>query len=100
MIETKRLSSQYILLDFMADHAVYNSRKPLCLSLALSDENLAECKKFVERFLDPLTEKYGPTSIAGGFLPETVGQEAIMKVRPIVGPSSRVQPPMSCSMIG
>lgn len=70
MIETKRLSSHYVLLDFLADHDVYNSGKSLDLSQVLTDENLDGCEKFVEHLLGPLTEEYGPTSIAGGFWPE------------------------------
>ena len=76
MLETKRLSSQYVLLDFLADIDVYKYGKPLNLSQVCTNENLTECEKFVDRFLDPLTEKYGPTSIAGGFWPEVVRKGA------------------------
>ena len=72
MFETKRLSPQYVLLDFLADYNVYNFHRPLDFSQIFTKENLTECEKFVNHFLDPLTEKYGPTSIAGGFWPEKV----------------------------
>ena len=72
MLETKRLSSHYVLLDFLADRDVYEAGEPLNFPQVLTDENLDGCKKFVDCFLDLLTKKYGPTSIAGGFRPKNV----------------------------
>ena len=48
MLETKRLSSHYVLLDFLADRDVYEAGEPLNFPQVLTDENLEGCKKFVD----------------------------------------------------
>ncbi len=69
--ETTRLSKHFILLDFMADRAVYRSEKPLAFNdiWKENDEHDALARSLCNRFLEPLMEVWGPISIADAFWP-------------------------------
>ena len=70
--ESHRISKDYVLLDFLFDHDVYRYGQPLDFQRVFTDGNLQTGQKFVDCLLQPLTDKYGPTSIAGAFWPEKV----------------------------
>ena len=72
MFETQRMSKDYVLLDFLFDHAVYTWGHQIDFRNEFTEENMEEGRRFVENLLQPLTNKYGPTSIADGFWPEKI----------------------------
>ena len=72
MFETQRISKDYVLLDFLFDHAVYSCGRTFYFEQILTNENLAEGRSFIFNLLQPLTEKYGPTSIADSFWPKCI----------------------------
>ena len=69
--ETTRLSRHFILLDFMADHEVYRSRRALAFNEIWNDEHDALAKGLCNDLLEPLMmdERIGPISIADAFWP-------------------------------
>ena len=69
--ETTRLSKHFILLDFLADHAVYRSGKPLAFNEIWNDEHEGLAKGLCNDLLEPLMkdERVGPISIADAFWP-------------------------------
>ena len=74
--ETTRLSKHFILLDFMADRAVYRSCKPLAFEETWNDKGeLGELARgLCERLLEPLMTAYGPVSVADAFWPESIAK--------------------------
>ena len=74
MFETQRMSKDYVLLDFLFDYNVYKSERKVDFEKVFSDENMVEDQKFVDELLQPLTDRYGPTSIADAFWPEHFGK--------------------------
>ena len=69
--ETTRLSKHFILLDFLADHAVYRSGRRLPFCEIWNDEHEALARGLCNDLLEPLMmdERFGPISIAGAFWP-------------------------------
>ena len=69
--ETTRLSKHFILLDFLADHEVYRSRKPLPFDQIWSCAHEALAKGLCNDLLEPLMrdERIGPVSVADAFWP-------------------------------
>ena len=70
--ETTRLSKHFILLDFLADHAVYRGCKPLAFEkIWKDDERDALARGLCNDLLEPLMrdERVGPISIADAFWP-------------------------------
>ena len=69
--ETTRLSKHFILLDFLADHAVYRGCKRLTFDKTWSKEHDDLAKGLCNDLLEPLMmdERFGPISIAGAFWP-------------------------------
>ena len=74
MFETQRMSKDYVLLDFLFDYSVYKSEYKVDFEKVFSNENMVEGQKFVDGLLQPLTDRYGPTSIADAFWPELFGK--------------------------
>ena len=72
--EMTRLSRHFILLDFMADHEVYRSRRPLAFDEIWNDEHDVLAKGLCNDLLEPLMmdERIGPISIADAFWPSVV----------------------------
>ena len=72
--EKTRLSKHFILLDFLADHEVYRTRRrpmPLVFDQIWNDEHAALAKGLCNHLLEPLImdERVGPISIADAFWP-------------------------------
>ena len=69
--ETTRLSKHFILLDFLADHAVYRGNKSMAFDEIWNDELHALAKGLCNDLLEPLMmdERFGPISIADAFWP-------------------------------
>ena len=69
--EKTRLSKQFILLDFLADHTVYRSAKPLVFGEIWNGEHRALAKGLCNDLLEPLMmdKRFGPISIADAFWP-------------------------------
>ena len=69
--ETTRLSKHFVLLDFLADHEVYRSGKPLKFDEVWNDEHEALARGLCNELLEPLMadERIGPISIADAFWP-------------------------------
>ena len=69
--ETTRLSKHFILLDFLADHAVYRSRTPLTFHEIWNDEHEELAKGLCNDLLEPLMKdkRVGPISVADAFWP-------------------------------
>ena len=69
--ERTRLSKHFILLDFLADYAVYRSGRRLPFCEIWNDEHEALAKGLCNNLLEPLMmdERVGPISIAGAFWP-------------------------------
>ena len=70
--ETTRLSKHFILLDFLADHAVYRGSKPLAFeNIWKDDERDALARGLCNDLLEPLMrdEHVGPISVADAFWP-------------------------------
>ena len=70
--ETTRLSKHFILLDFLADHAVYRGCKPLAFEKIWNDdERDALAKGLCNDLLEPLMrdKRIGPISVADAFWP-------------------------------
>ena len=71
--ETTRLSKHFILLDFMADHEVYRTRRrPIPLAFEeIWNEHDAVAKGLCNGLLEPLMmdKRFGPISIADAFWP-------------------------------
>ena len=65
--ETTRLSKHFILLDFLADHAVYRRSLPLPFDEVWNDGHCALAKDLCNELLEPLTVAYGPISVADAF---------------------------------
>lgn len=72
--ETKRLSKHFILLDFMADRAVYRSCMRLAFDETWNDEHDPLARGLCERLLEPLMAAYGPVSVADAFWPESIAK--------------------------
>ena len=72
--EKTRLSKHFILLDFLADHTVYRSAKPLVFHEIWNDEHGALARSLCNDLLEPLMrdERFGPISIADAFWPLSV----------------------------
>ena len=69
--ETTRLSKHFILLDFLADHEVYRSGRPLAFDEIWNGEHEALARGLCNDLLEPLmmNERFGPISIADAFWP-------------------------------
>ena len=68
--ESIRLSKHFILLDFMADRAVYRSCTRLAFNEIWGDKQRdALARSLCNRLLEPLIEAYGPISVADAFWP-------------------------------
>ena len=67
--ETTRLSKHFILLDFLADHAVYRRSVPLPFDEVWNDGYCALAKGLCNELLEPLIAAYGPISVADAFWP-------------------------------
>ena len=69
--ETTRLSTHFILLDFLADHEVYRSRRPLPFDQIWNCKHHALARGLCNDLLEPLMsdERFGPVSIADAFWP-------------------------------
>ncbi len=67
--ETTRLSKHFILLDFLADHAVYRCRKALPFEKIWNDEHDMLARGLCNALLEPLMEEHGPISVADAFWP-------------------------------
>ena len=69
--ETTRLSKHFILLDFLADHEVYRSRRPLPFDQIWNAKRDALARGLCNDLLEPLMrdERFGPVSIADAFWP-------------------------------
>ena len=69
--ETTRLSRHFILLDFLADHEVYRSGKPLPFAEIWNDEHEALATGLCDDLLEPLMrdDRCGPISVADAFWP-------------------------------
>ena len=69
--ETTRLSKHFILLDFLSDHKVYRSERPLPFAQIWSPEHDALARGLCNDLLEPLMsdERFGPVSIADAFWP-------------------------------
>ena len=75
--ETTRLSKHFILLDFLAGHAVYRQpggpdrRRQLQFAQVWNDEHDVLARGLCNNLLEPLMmdERFGPISIAGAFWP-------------------------------
>ena len=72
--ETTRLSKHFILLDFLADHAVYRSRRPLPFDDIWNCEHAALARGLCSDLLEPLMmdKRFGPISVADAFWPVSV----------------------------
>lgn len=70
--ETTRLSKHFILLDFMADRAVYRSKLALPFGEIWNDERDELAKGLCNYLLEYLIESLGPFSVADAFWPETI----------------------------
>lgn len=70
--ETTRLSKHFILLDFLADHAVYRRSVPLPFDEVWNDGHCALAKGLCNELLEPLIAAYGPISVADAFWPRKV----------------------------
>ena len=75
--EKTRLSKHFILLDFLADRAVYRSCKPLTFEETWNEKGEHGCLAggLCERLLEPLVAAYGPVSVADAFWPESIAKE-------------------------
>ncbi len=69
--ETTRLSKHFILLDFLADHAVYRSGKPLEFNDIWNSKHEGLAKGLCIDLLEPLMkdQRVGPISVADAFWP-------------------------------
>ena len=70
--ETTRLSKHFILLDFLADRAVYRRSVPLPFDEVWNDGHCALAKGLCNKLLEPLIAAYGPFSVADAFWPRKV----------------------------
>ena len=72
--EATRLSKHFILLDFLADHAVYRSCKPLVFDddKVWNDEHETLARGLCKYLLEPLIAAYGPISVADAFWPSVL----------------------------
>ena len=70
--ETTRLSKHFILLDFLADHAVYRSGTPLAFKQLWNDEHNTLARGLCEKLLEPIIEAYGPISVSDAFWPSII----------------------------
>lgn len=68
--ETTRLSKHFILLDFMADHDVYNCQQPLRFAEVWTEDHQALAESLCQNFLEPIIQAFGPISIADAFWPQ------------------------------
>ena len=73
--ETTRLSKHFILLDFLADHEVYRSERPLAFGEIWNEEHDKLARGLCNDLLEPLMmdERIGPISIADAFWPSVFG---------------------------
>ena len=69
--ERTRLSRHFILLDFLADHEVYRSGKPLPFAEFWNDKHEVLARGLCNDLLEPLMrdERFGPISVADAFWP-------------------------------
>jgi hypothetical protein len=65
---TERLSKHFILLDFLAGHTLYTSGRPLHRK-EIDRVHIDAGVRLCENLLEPITERFGPISIANGFIP-------------------------------
>ena len=72
--EKTRLSKHFILLDFMADRAVYRSGMPLAFDRTW-DKQHALAKGLCEDLLEPLMAICGPISVADAFWPASIAEK-------------------------
>ena len=70
--ETTRLSKHFILLDFLADHAVYRRSLPLPFDEVWNAEHECLAKGLCNELLEPLMAAYGPISVADAFWPSVI----------------------------
>lgn len=70
--ETTRLSKHFILLDFLADHAVYRRSLPLPFDEVWNVEHECLARGLCNELLEPLMAAYGPISVADAFWPRKV----------------------------
>ena len=70
--ETTRLSKHFILLDFLADHAVYRRSLPLRFDEVWNVEHECLARDLCNELLEPLMADYGPISVADAFWPRKV----------------------------
>ena len=72
--ESTRLSKHFILLDFLADRAVYRSRRSMPFDEIWNGEHEALAKGLCKNLLEPLMrdERMGPVSVADAFWPLSV----------------------------
>ena len=69
--ETTRLSKHFVLLDFLADHKVYRSGRPLAYDEIWNDKHESLARGLCNDLLEPLimNKRIGPISIADAFWP-------------------------------
>ena len=67
--ETTRLSDHFILLDFLADHAIYRSGIPLSFNETWNDEHDSLARGLCNKLLEPLMATFGPVSVSDAFWP-------------------------------
>lgn len=72
--ETRRLSKHFILLDFMADHAIYKSGIGLSFSRHWNSGYQQIAERLCHDLLEPIMEAFGPISIADAFWPQVIEQ--------------------------
>lgn len=72
--ETTRLSKHFILLDFMADHAIYKSGIGLSFSRHWNSGYQQIAERLCHDLLEPIMEAFGPISIADAFWPQVIEQ--------------------------
>ena len=72
--ETTRLSKYFILLDFLADRAVYRWERPLAFAKVWNVEHHVLAKGLCNELLEPLMmdARFGPVSIADAFWPSDI----------------------------
>ena len=75
--ETKRLSKHFILLDFMADRAVYRSGEPLPFNETWKNgEHDALAEGLCGQLLEPIVDNFGPISVADAFWPASIAEKS------------------------
>jgi len=72
--ETTRLSKHFILLDFMADHAIYKSRIGLLFDQHWNSGYQQIAEQVCVDLLEPMIEAFGLFSVADAFWPQVIEQ--------------------------